>query len=307
MKSESPGVHRYDPVHEVTVLVAGAFLIMPWTMVAGLEPLGAPAWVEMAGIAAATFFALKVLTLAGFWHLAVGWRGMAYLAVWPGLNARAFLGMTKARGEPVPGLGELVVAFAKLMLGLGLVFWAAVNVWTEPVWLAGWAGMLGIIFTLHFGAMHVASWIWRRAGVDAPPIMNEPLRAVSLAEFWSERWNVAFADVARRFVFRPLARRWGAMRAGGVVFLVSGLVHEAAISLPARGGWGGPTVYFALHAVGIAIERSDAGVAAGLGRGVRGRLWVLGFTVLPLPLLFHAPFVARVIVPMLKDFNLLIP
>lgn len=302
MKSVGPLVRHEGRAPAVAMMVAAGLSMLPWMVIAGLEPLAAPAWVVMAGIAATTFGSLKVLTLAGHWRAALGWRGAAYLFAWPGLNAPAFFGSMARVGELVARPGELVFALTKMLFGLGLVFWATTHAWTEPGLIVGWVGMIGIIFTLHFGVMHVASWIWRRAGLNAPPIMNAPMRAVSLAEFWSERWNVAFADVARRFVFRPLARRWGALKAGGAVFLISGLVHELVISLPARGGWGGPTLYFALHAAGIAIERSRAGKAAGLGRGASGWLWTLGFTVLPLPLLFHAPFVERVIVPMLKDF-----
>jgi hypothetical protein len=305
MKSESLSVYRGIPAAVVWVLVSGGFLALPLVVAGVLAPL-VPAWMVMGGIAGAMFFALKLLTLADHGRAAISWRGAAYVVVWPGLNARRFLADDE-RADVGATMAELGVAMGKMMLGSGLFVLAVVRLETLPVWAAGWVAMVGIIFTLHFGAMHVASWIWRRAGVNAPPIMNAPMRAVSLVEFWSERWNVAFADVARRFVFRPLARRWGALKAGGVVFLLSGLVHEAAISLPARGGWGGPTLYFALHTVGIAIERSRAGVAAGLGRGLRGWLWVLGFTVLPLPVLFHAPFVGRVIVPMLKDFNLFLP
>ena len=57
-----------------------------------------------------------------------------------------------------------------------------------------------------------------------------------------------------------------------------------------------------LHGVrqlGMAIERSRIGKSLKLRRGARGWLFTLLFVVAPLPLLFHAPFVMRVIVPML--------
>lgn len=280
----------------IVMVTGGMFLVDP--PVAG--------WAAMVVVSAALFVALKAVTLSGCADGIDGGRLAIYLLAWPGLNARAFLRSAPTERAAVRA-GELAAALGKTVLGLTLFLWAVLHVRTAPVMIVGWMGMLGIIFTLHFGMMHVVSCVLRRMGFEAPPIMNAPMRAVSLTEFWSARWNRAFADVARRFVFRPLVRRCGAVGAGGVVFLVSGLVHEAAISLPARGGWGGPTLYFVLSALGIAIERSRVGVVLGLGRGVRGWLWVFGFTVLPLPLLFHTPFVERVIVPMLKDFNLLIP
>jgi hypothetical protein len=173
--------------------------------------------------------------------------------------------------------------------------------------LVGWVGMIGIIFTLHFGLLHVISWLWRRAGVNAPPIMRAPIAADSLADFWGGRWNAAFADAARRFLFRPTVRWLGARGAGAFVFLVSGLVHEVVVSLPARGGWGGPTLYFLIQGAGIAVEKSPLGKYLGLGSGLRGWAWTALCTIAPVTLLFHSPFVHRVIVPLYQTLHDLLP
>ena len=266
----------------------------------------APAWVVMWAIAGAEFFALKLLTLAGLWRSAPAWRIAAYLLLWPGMNAKAFLTSSLPAAWAATGR-ELAVAMAKLALGLAMAAWAASHVATASPLLVGWVGMLGIIFTLHFGLFDLASWAWRRVGVAALPIMRAPILAPSLTEFWGERWNAAFAEAARRFLFRPLAQRWGAPRAGGLVFLVSGLVHETVISLPAHGGWGGPTFYFVLQAAGIRLEKSTAGSRLGLGAGWPGWLWMLLVTALPLPLLFHVPFVERVIVPFFQQITKEVP
>jgi hypothetical protein len=259
----------------------------------------APAWVVMWAIAGAEFFALKLLTLAGLWRTAAAWRIATYLLLWPGMNAKAFLTASLPAARAATGR-ELMVAIIKLAFGLAMAAWAAAHVTTVSHLLVGWVGMLGIIFTLHFGLFDFASWAWRHIGVAAMPIMRAPILATSLAEFWGERWNAAFADAARRFLFRPLARRWGAPRAGGLVFLVSGLVHETVISLPAHGGWGGPTLYFLLQAAGINLEKSAVGGRLGLGAGRPGWLWMLLVTAIPLPLLFHVPFAERVIVPFFR-------
>jgi hypothetical protein len=197
---------------------------------------------------------------------------------------------------------EWKFALAKLLFGIALTAWAIARLdsTSPPLPVVAWIGMLGIIFALHFGLFHLLSCAWRAGGVDAPPIMRAPIAARSLAEFWGERWNLAFAESARRFVLRPLARRWGVAHAGAFVFLISGLVHESVISLPARGGWGGPTLYFLLQAAGLAAEKSTAGRRLGLGAGLRGRAWIFGCTALPLPLLFHASFARNIILPLLQ-------
>jgi alginate O-acetyltransferase complex protein AlgI len=87
-------------------------------------------------------------------------------------------------------------------------------------------------------------------------------------------------------VHRPLARRFG--RAAGVAasFVASGLLHELAISVPAGGGYGLPTIYFIVHGALVA-------------GGVRGRALTLMALLIPLPLLFHAPFLRAIVIPAL--------
>lgn len=265
------------------------------------------AWVNMWALAGSMFFALKLLTLtaAELDTISFG-RIFAYIALWPGMDARAFLADRPAKA-PVARLPELVFALLKLLGGLCAFVVAAHYADRWSMWLAGWVGMLGIIFTLHFGLLHLVSWCWRRMGVDAPPIMRAPILADSLGDFWGGRWNAAFADAARRFLFKPTVRVLGARGAGAFVFLASGLIHEAVVSLPARGGWGGPTVYFLLQGAGIAVEKSTPGKRIGLGAGFTGWLWTAFCTLAPVTLLFHETFVRNVILPFLKFFQPLLP
>lgn len=262
-------------------------------------------WILMWGVAVALFLALKIVTAADAWP-ADPRRVAAYLLLWPGLDARTFLAVNPARVPPAPA-GELMWALGKLAVGLGAGAWATRHAFDTAPRLVAWVGMLGIILTLHFGVMHVVSWAWRRAGVNAPPIMRAPLAADSLAALWGGRWNAAFADTARRFLLRPLAPRFGVKGAALLVFLISGLVHELVISLPAHGGWGGPTIYFLLQALGIAVEKSAAGRRLGLGAGFPGWLWMAIVTLAPLPLLFHGAFADRVILPQFQFLHTLLP
>lgn len=254
-------------------------------------------WVAMWAIAGAQFGLLKAATLRRWTGEASRARRVAYLGLWVGMDAPAFLRSGPVSRAGRPGGSELAFAFAKTALGLALLFAAVRSAGVAGPLTVGWLGMLGLIFTLHFGVFHLLSWSWRRAGVAAPPIMRAPIAATSLAEFWGERWNIAFAECARWLWLRPLARRWGVRRAGAWVFLISGLVHETVVSLPARGGWGGPTAYFLLQAAGVAAEKSGCGRGLGLGVGARGWAWTVMVTAGPLPLLFHAPFAERVIAP----------
>jgi hypothetical protein len=262
-----------------------------------------PAWITMWALAGGIFLALKLITVTAVTGRSITfYSAMAYVLLWPGMDAEAFLN-DRMEKRPAAPLAELGFAFLKLIGGVCACGWASQQVSHRPPLLVGWVGMVGIIFILHFGMLHAVSWGWRRLGRNAPPIMRAPIAADSLTAFWGGRWNAAFADVARRFIFRPTARRLGARGAGALVFLVSGLVHEVAISLPAKGGWGGPTVYFLLQGAGMILEKSDLGDRMGVGAGLRGWILMAIFTIAPLPLLFHPPFIHGVILPFLRALN----
>jgi D-alanyl-lipoteichoic acid acyltransferase DltB (MBOAT superfamily) len=130
--------------------------------------------------------------------------------------------------------------------------------------------------------------------------MNTPIASTGLGEFWGRRWNTAFRDLTHRFLFRPLTRRFGVRGGIAAGFVFSGLVHELVISVPAGGGHGGPTLFFAAQGIGILIERSRFGREAGLARGARGWLFTMLLLVLPAPILFHAPFVQRIVIPFMR-------
>jgi hypothetical protein len=87
------------------------------------------------------------------------------------------------------------------------------------------------------------------------------------------------------------------------VFLVSGLVHELVISVPARGGYGLPTVYFVAQGAGLLIERTDFARRHGVGQGWRGWLFTLIVTAAPAFWLFHPRFILNVVIPFLKTLG----
>lgn len=166
--------------------------------------------------------------------------------------------------------------------------------------LSGWIGMTGLVLILHFGLFHLLAAFWNSRGVPVEPIMNRPLQSQSLAEFWGARWNRAFNELMFYFVFRPTAPRTGTIVATLVVFLVSGLIHDLVISVPARGGYGLPTAYFLIQGFALLLQRTPQARRAQLHTAWRGRLITFAVLVLPLPLLFHAPFIQRVILPFMQ-------
>jgi hypothetical protein len=90
-----------------------------------------------------------------------------------------------------------------------------------------------------------------------------------------------------------------------LVFAVSGLIHDLVISLPARGGYGLPTIYFLLQGTGMTIEHSRFGKRLGLGQGVRGWCFMMVFLAAPVFWLFHPWFVLGVILPFMRAIHAL--
>ena len=259
---------------------------------------GLPPWVVMWALAATIFVACKLLT----WRFtplphAPAWRHVAYLVAWPGLNAKAFLDPQPLPREQRPGAGEWCFACAKVAFGAALVWGIAPLVPLD--YAKAWVGMTGVVFVLHFGLFHVLSCVWRAVGVDAKPLMNWPVLAESVSEFWSKRWNLAFRDLTHRFVFRPVTARWNA-RAGLVaVFLFSGIVHDAVISIPAGAWYGVPTLYFVIQGAALLVERTKGAKRLGLCEGWRGRVFTALVVIAPACGLFHPPFAREVVLPFL--------
>jgi predicted DCC family thiol-disulfide oxidoreductase YuxK len=259
-----------------------------------------PRWAFMWAMAFALYAGCKWLTYqeARARGVATGrLRGLGYLLVWPGMDAAAFL--TETERPARPRRSEWIVAALKTFLGVALVWVVARTALPGHPLLAGWLGMAGLIFVLHFGTFHLLSLGWRTVGVTAMPVMHNPLRSTSLTEFWGRRWNTAFHELAVQFTFKPLRSMVGATGAVLLVFLVSGLIHELVISVPAQGGYGLPTGYFLIQGLGVAAERTQLGRRLGLGRGWRGSLFTVLVTGGPAFWLFPPRFVHNIVLPML--------
>ena len=262
-------------------------------------------WEFMWALAFAIYIGLKWLTWRKARHRVAHspWRSVAYLLAWPGMDAEAF--MDSAKRVLPPPLHAWVMAVFRTACG-ALLMWVAARAIPDHHWLLrGWAGMIGLILLLHFGSFQCVALLWQRVGFDAVPIMSGPLRSKSLAEFWGKRWNLGFRQLSYDLIFRPLHRSVGAPFAGFLVFIVSGLIHELVISLPARGGYGLPTAYFMLQGLGVVVERSRIGGQLGIQNGLRSWVFMAVVTVGPVYWLFHPPFVERVILPFMHAIRAL--
>jgi alginate O-acetyltransferase complex protein AlgI len=227
------------------------------------------------------------------------WRWLAFAALWPGMRPAPF---ARVGGPPLPGAGALVKrGLTRLVLGLALIAGARVAfARTGSHLLATALALPGLSFILHFGIFNLVAGAWRSAGVDVHALFRAPLLSRSLAEFWGRRWNLAFSEMTAIGVYRPLSAVAGKPLALVVAFLFSGLLHELAISLPVRAGFGLPLLYFAIHGALMLAERGLERAGRPIGRSAAlGRAWTTFWLVAPLPILFHRPFLRGVVWPIL--------
>ena len=223
-------------------------------------------------------------------------KSLAYLLLWPGMDFGTFV--ERAAVRP-PLRREWLEAIAAMLAGTTVVWVICRFIPPVDPLLAGWIGMIGLVLLLHFGLFHLLALLWQWMGVNAQPLMDHPLRSRSIGEFWGRRWNTAFHELAHRLAFRPLSRIVGAPVAMLAGFVISGLIHDLVISVPAGGGFGLPTGYFTLQGLGVLAERQ------GLfpGNLAARRLIAWAFIILPAYWLFHPLFVLRVILPFLSAIH----
>jgi D-alanyl-lipoteichoic acid acyltransferase DltB (MBOAT superfamily) len=260
-----------------------------------------PSWAVMWILAGSIYAACKVVTLCEVTGLSGVGRTLAYLFVWPGMNACEFFRSNETARRIRSG--EWLLAIGKMILGAILLWFGVRSIPETHDLLRGWIGMIGLVLILHFGVFHLLALWFKSCGIDAEPLMNAPLKAQSVAEFWSRRWNVAFNQLAHRFIFRKIAPRFGLTTAVLATFVVSGLVHELVISVPAGGGYGFPTAYFVIQGASVLFEHSRFGAGIGLRRGLIGRAFTIVVTAAPAFWLFHPLFVRNVILPFLRTIG----
>jgi len=280
-----------------------------WTLVAfafiGAERLTAsePAGFRMLGIMGALLYGMKAVVSVEE-RIATGaalspLRWFAFAAAWPGMRPSLFANLGS---RSLPG-GWRLIGNGLVRLAVGALFFVA----ARRAWAAGSVigatalALPALSLILHFGIFNVLAGGWRLLGARCDALFRAPLRSRSLTEFWGRRWNLAFSEMTALGIYRPLAPRVGRPAAMVAAFFASGLLHEIAISLPVNRGFGLPLSYFALHGLlRLAEQRLERAGHPMWRHAWLGRAWTLFWLLVPLPILFHRPFLAGVVWPLLS-------
>ena len=219
---------------------------------------------------------------------------LLYFTVWPGVELRAFRQRAPRAGyneDDREKQRDLFRGAGCFVAGAALLVAVAWNLPELSFDGATWLTFAALLLIVHFGVGAMLPWLVRQIGFAVGPLFRAPEKSESLADFWSKRWNLPFVEMDRLLFLRPLRKRFGARGAIIGVFVISGLLHELGVSYPAWAGWGGPLLYFVIQ--GVLVSFVEPRLPQSLKR-IGAWLAIL----LPLPLLFHAPFRAQLILPL---------
>jgi hypothetical protein len=169
-------------------------------------------------------------------------------------------------------------------------------VWTME-WHQVFLMFLPMSLGFHFGALRVLKGVLRFAGFSVRTLFPNVLETRGVGDFWSRRWNVGYSQMMQRIVGRPVAALAGENAGMMAVFVGSGVLHELAITLPVRSGFGMPTLFFTLHGALALLEKKT-------GRSI-GKIPAVLAVILPLGLLFPPAFQNQVIATCLGVFDVI--
>lgn len=217
-----------------------------------------------------------------------------YMTVWPGMNPKPFAARTLTT-ETGDRFSQGAIFF---MCGFLLTLFISIMLPTLPPYATPWFGLIAIMSMVHFGYSEMLTTFVRLAGFDVQPLFRDPLKATSLADFWSKRWNLAFVEMDKILFLKPLRRVLSASQAIFAIFLISGILHELAISYPAFTNWGTPFVYFVIQGVAVTVEAKV--LKPHLQNVFLGRVWTYLCILAPLPLLFSPSFQTAFITPLFE-------
>jgi len=228
----------------------------------------------------------------------LGWSNwLAFAVVWIGMQPKEFAARRFVRWPAALLVGSIGWLLAgATTIAIAKVLYA--NLGSDHLGLVAAVFLAGALMVAHFGCSGIIAAVLIRMGYGVVPQFRAPWLAQSLAEFWTRRWNVGFSVMTSLVVYRPLAPRCGRAVAIMLGFLFSGVLHELICSLPVGAGYGLPSIYFVIHGIALLLEQAMQRRGVVL-RGPLARIWVFAWVLLPVPLVFHRPFVHGILVPLL--------
>ncbi len=222
---------------------------------------------------------------------------LLYSYLWPGVDPRPF---RERQAMDASAARWFVFGFPTTALGVGTLFVLALKYEQLPLSVLGMAGAAALLTAIHLGFCDVLSCVIRLLGFPVTRLFHHPLMSRSLQEFWSVRWNRPFVEM-NKLLFRPaLGRRFSPATTIVLLFCLSGLLHELALSFTCGGGWGGPLAYFALQGALILVERRHRIKS---WPSLVARIWTWFWLLAPAPILFHPAFREEFILRMLAALH----
>ena len=213
-----------------------------------------------------------------------------YLTLWPGMDPAPLERRQKEIAFPARWFVQGWVTMICSAVAIGALAFAGR--------LTTWPLLVLVLCFVHLGYSDVLNALMRLAGFPVARLFENPLASQGLRDFWSHRWNRPFVEM-NQVLFLPILQPVLRRRAVLGAFLVSGFLHELALSFPALRGWGGPFAYFLLQGLLMQLEGP---CFRGLPGWVR-RFWTWGWIFLPLPLVFRPGFQQAILVPLAQAIS----
>jgi hypothetical protein len=246
-----------------------------------------------------TWKAAGLLCLApGAWARFTPLRFLAYF-FWIGMQPKQFLvGERTAAGAPVPTVSGILIN----ALTAAALLWLVPRLLpaATPMIIRFSIALVGISILVLFVRLDIGAMIFRAMGFQVEKVMDCPVAATTLGEFWGRRWNRIVPGMLREVIFFPVARWAGPRVALFAVFVYSGFYHEM-FSFLAGSGYGRPALYFLLQYLGVAVENTRPARRVLQGYPWLGRAWTFAVIVLPVGLFLHPGLVNGYLVPMLIE------
>ena len=242
-----------------------------------------PAFLRMVGLCTTLLLGMKVITymewikMGGIQIPMLRWLAFSFL--WFGMQPKAWVGKLRTREW------KSHVRAGLLAMGLGAVG-LSLYVFFDGSFLPLSFIFMSLMF--HYGVLRLNTAFWRWVGFPVRTLFRNPIATTGFKDFWGARWNLGYSQMMARAVQKPLTPKFGSKGAIFAVFLVSGLFHELAITVPAMQGYGLPTLFFLFHGIAILLEKKP--------HRLIGALCLLTLVV-GLPILFPPRFVNEIIRP----------